>query len=87
MVRLIALPDPGEGGGAARLWINPAQIVSAAAIFDRSNEPGRLFVELKLQGLPLTRHWLATGSPSELEAAWAAFMAQLEGSERPPATP
>ena len=41
------------------------------------SEPHRLFVELKLQGLILTRHWLASGTDVELQAAWDAFAARL----------
>ncbi len=77
MAGLIALPDPDSPGGAPRMWINPLHVVTAMAIFDRVNEPHRLFVELKLQGINLSRYWLATGTDEELQAAWDEFAAQL----------
>jgi len=77
MPGLIPLPDSDRPDGSARLWINPIHVVTAAAVFDRVSEPHRLFVELKLQGLNLTRHWLASGTDVELQAAWDAFAARL----------
>ncbi|MBX3196433.1 MAG: hypothetical protein KF727_15215 [Microbacteriaceae bacterium] len=78
MAGLIPLPDADAPEGAPRLWINPANVVTVAAIFDRVSEPHRLFVELKLQGVNITRHWLASGTDAELQAAWDAFAARLE---------
>lgn len=75
---LIPLPNPDSSSGAPRLWINSVNIVTAAAIIDRSREPHQLLVELKLQGLNLTRYWLAAGTDEELQSAWDAFAAQLE---------
>lgn len=69
MAGLIPIPDPDRPGEPSRLWINPAHLVTAAAIFDTSHEPHRLLVEVKLQGLNLSRHWLATGTDDELAAA------------------
>lgn len=74
---LIPLPDPDAPEGAPRLWINPTHVVTAAAVVDRTRDPHRLFVELKLQGLNLSRHWLATGTDAELQAAWDEFAGRL----------
>lgn len=81
MSGLIPLPDERGSGGAARMWINPAHVVTATAIVDRHHEPARLFVELKLTGLNISRHWLASGTNEELQAAWDAFAAQLAPGE------
>lgn len=56
MAGLIPPPEP-DAPGAARLWINPAHVVTAAAVVDPSREFHTLYVELKLQGLNLSRHW------------------------------
>ncbi|RGE19023.1 hypothetical protein [Leucobacter sp. wl10] len=77
MSGLIPLPDEHASVGAARMWINPAHVVTATAIVDRHHEPPRLLVELKLTGLNISRHWLASGTDEELQAAWDAFAAQL----------
>ncbi|MBN9629868.1 MAG: hypothetical protein J0I18_04555 [Actinobacteria bacterium] len=77
MAGLIPLPNPDASAGAPRLWINPVHVVTAAAVFDRVNEPHRLYVELKLQGLNLSRFWLATGTDDELQAAWDEFAERL----------
>jgi len=80
MTGLIPMPDERAPGGAPRLWINPAHVVTATAIVDRVHQPPRLLVELKLVGINLTRYWLATGTDDELQDAWDAFAAQLAPS-------
>lgn len=81
MTALIPMPDERAPTGAPRLWINPAQIVTAAAIVDRAHQPPRLFVELKLVGVNLTRYWLASGTDEQLQEAWDAFAVQLGSGE------
>lgn len=64
MVRLIPLPDRDALSGDSRLWINPEHITSLAPIVARSrDERGdvvTLSIEVKLEGLPMQRAWLAT---------------------------
>jgi len=76
MAGLIPIPDPEKPGETARLWINPAHVVTAAAIVDRVSEPHHLFVELKLRGLNLTRYLPAVGDDDEPARAWTAFAVQ-----------
>lgn len=80
MTGLIPMPDERAPGGAPRLWINPAHVVTVTAIVDRAHQPPRLFVELKLVGVNLARYWLATGTDEELQAAWDAFAEKLAPS-------
>ena len=51
---------------SVRKWINPAHVVTTAAVVDRSRESHALYVELTLQDLNLSRHWLANGTDTEL---------------------
>jgi len=80
MVRLIPLPDPDGPIGSSRIWVNPEHITSAIAIVVHDGVHPMLYVDLKLQGLSLSRYWLATGETDELDAAWSEFL-RLLGSE------
>ena len=80
MPRLIPLPDTSAPLGAPRLWINPEHIPSATAIVEDMGVERRLSVELKLQGLNLSRHWLASGTLEDVQAAWRDFLALIDGA-------
>lgn len=77
MSALIPMPDERGPAGASRTWINPSHIVLANAIIDRQAQPNKLYVELKLVGMNVTRYWLATGSVDELQAAWDTFAEKI----------
>ncbi|RPE78125.1 MULTISPECIES: hypothetical protein [unclassified Frondihabitans] len=79
MVRLIPLPDREGRPGDARLWFNPEHITTAAPIVSRSQDTGgvifTLSVELKLEGLPMQRAWLATArTVEETDQKWRQFL-------------
>lgn len=79
MVRLIPLPDRDGRLGDSRLWINPEHVTSLAPSVNRSQDQDgdvfTLFVELKLEGLPMQRAWLATCvSINEADASWQCFL-------------
>jgi hypothetical protein len=79
MARLIPLPDRDGLPGGSRLWINPEHITSLAPILGRSqDEDGDLItlsIELKLEGLPMQRAWLATcRSREEADMKWQTFL-------------
>jgi hypothetical protein len=79
MVRLIPLPDRDGRPGDARLWINPGHITSVAPIVTRSaDENGAVYllaVDLKLEGLPMQRAWLATcQTADETDQKWQQFL-------------
>jgi len=64
MVRLIPLPDRDGQSRDARLWINPGHV--APIVTRGGDETGvviTLAVDLKLEGLPMQRTWLATCPP------------------------
>ncbi|GAA4682636.1 hypothetical protein GCM10025780_30280 [Frondihabitans cladoniiphilus] len=84
MVRLIPLPDRDGQPGDARLWINPEHITSVAPIVTRSGEEiGVVFtlaVDLKLEGLPMQRAWLATcHTAGETDQEWQQFLDLVTG--------
>lgn len=80
MTGLIPMPDERAPKVAPLLWIKPSQIVTAAVIIDRSHQPLKMRVELKLQGLNLNRYWLATGTEDELQKAWDDFAEKIAPS-------
>jgi hypothetical protein len=88
MVRLIPLPDRDGRPGDARLWINPDHITSVAPIVTRGgDENGAVYllaVDLKLEGLPMQRAWLATcHTPGETDQKWQQFLDLVAGSHAP----
>jgi hypothetical protein len=86
MVRLIPLPDRDGLPGDSRLWINPEHITSLAPSMNRSHDHTgdviTLFVELKLEGLPMQRAWLATCAHAEdADAKWQSFLESVTGAD------
>ena len=75
---MIPLPDANGPVGSSRIWINPEHITSAIAIVVHDGVHPMLYVDLKLQGLTLSRYWLATRETDELDVAWAEFIRLLE---------
>jgi len=75
---VIPLPDANGPVGSSRIWINPEHITSAIAIVVHDGVHPMLYVDLKLQGLTLSRYWLATRETDELDVAWAEFIRLLE---------
>lgn len=85
MPRLIPLPDKDGSPGDSRLWINPDQIVTAApSITGGQDTHGDVFivwVELKLEGVPMMRAWLGTAATAEAASAiWDAFLTSIAGA-------
>jgi hypothetical protein len=92
MVRLIPLPARDGLPGDSRLWINPEHITSLAPILSPGQgQDGKLItlaVELKLEGLPTQRAWLATCSTmEEADVRWQRFLDVVAGADRIPETP
>lgn len=92
MVRLIPLPDRDGRTGDARLWINPEHITSVAPIVTRSGDQnGAVFtlaLELKLEGLPMQRAWLATcHTATETDQKWQRFLDLVAGPDTPEMLP
>ena len=86
MMRLIPLPDRDGRPGNARLWINPGHITSVAPIVTRGgDETGAVFtlaVDLKLEGLPTQRAWLATcHTANETDQKWQQFLDLVAGPD------
>ncbi|AMM22837.1 hypothetical protein AX769_22160 (plasmid) [Frondihabitans sp. PAMC 28766] len=82
MPRLLPLHDKDGSPGDSRLWINPDHIVTAAPSITRSADThGDVFtvwVELKLEGVPMMRVWLGTASTAEAASAvWDTFLIQI----------
>lgn len=86
MVRLIPLPARDGAPGDSRLWINPEHITSLAPILSpgqgKDGELITLAVELKLEGLPMQRAWLATCSTmEEADVRWQRFLDLVSGED------
>jgi hypothetical protein len=86
MVRLIPLPDRDGLPGDSRLWVNPEHITSLAPIVVRSQDASgdliTLSIELKLEGVPMQRAWIATCTSSEeADRRWQEFLDLISGSE------
>ncbi|WP_148061291.1 hypothetical protein [Frondihabitans sp. PhB188] len=84
MVRLIPLPDRDGRPGDARLWINPDHITSVAPIVTRGGDQNgvvfTLALDLKLEGLPMQRAWLATcHTADETDREWQQFLDLVTG--------
>jgi hypothetical protein len=88
MVRLIPLPDREGRPGDARLWFNPEHITTAAPAVSRSQDAAgdtfTLSVELKLEGLPMQRAWLAMcRTAEETDQKWRQFLDLVAGPDVP----
>ena len=86
-LRLVSLPERGKPD-TPRLWFNPEHVTSMAPVLERfgdaDGEHIALSVELKLQGLPVTRNWLATCADGDAaDIAWDGFLRLVEGREAP----
>jgi len=84
MPRLIWLPERGQPE-TPRLWFNPDHVTSVAPVLERlvdeSGERFTLSVELKLQGMPVMKNWLAAcATRDEADRAWQEFLTALSGN-------
>jgi hypothetical protein len=91
MVTLIPLPAKTGGHGAASIWFNPEHITTLTPIVERSADSDGdlviLSVDMKLQGLPISRHWLASSrTTAEADVAWQGFLAALHTQSDQPAS-